>query len=48
MSTSVILKYLYKKDSLIKNVFYSSVKDGTTKDDGEKLECHISDEDYNK
>ena len=31
-----------------KKCFYSSVKDGTTKDDGEKLECHISDEDYSK
>ena len=26
--------------------FYSSVKDGTTNDDNEKLDGHISDEDY--
>ena len=26
--------------------FYSSVKDRTTGDNGEKLDCHISDEDY--
>ena len=29
-----------------KKCFYSSVKDGTTDDNGEKLDCHISDEDY--
>ena len=29
-----------------KKCFYSSVKDGTTDDDGEKLDRHISDEDY--
>ena len=29
-----------------KKSFYSSVKDGTTDDDGEKLDRHISDEDY--
>ena len=29
-----------------KNCFYSSVKDGTTNDNGEKLDDHISDEDY--
>ena len=29
-----------------KKCFYSSVKDGTTDDDGEKLDGHISDEDY--
>ena len=26
--------------------FYSSVKDGTTGDNGEKLDGHVSDEDY--
>ena len=26
--------------------FYSSVKDGTTNDSGEKFDSHISDEDY--
>ena len=26
--------------------FYSSVKDGTTGDNGKKLDSHISDEDY--
>ena len=29
-----------------KKCFYSSVKDGTTNDNGEKLDDHISDEDY--
>ena len=29
-----------------KKCFYSSVKDGTTDDNGEKLDDHISDEDY--
>ena len=29
-----------------KKCFYSSVKDGTTGDDGEKLDGHISEEDY--
>ena len=29
-----------------KKCFYSSVKDGTTGDNGEKLEGHISNEDY--
>ena len=29
-----------------KKCFYSSVKDGTTGDDGKKLNGHISDEDY--
>ena len=31
---------------LDKKCFYSSVKDGTTGDNGEKLDGHISDEDY--
>ena len=26
--------------------FYNSVKDGTTDDNGEKLDCHISDKGY--
>ena len=29
-----------------KKCFYSSVKDGTTGDNGKKLDGHISDEDY--
>ena len=29
-----------------KEFFYSSVKDGTTSDNGEKLDGHINDEDY--
>ena len=29
-----------------KECFYSSVKDGTTGDNGEKLDAHINDEDY--
>ena len=29
-----------------KECFYSSVKDGTASDSGEKLDGHISDEDY--
>ena len=29
-----------------KKYFYSSVKDETTDDNGEKLDGHISDEDY--
>ena len=29
-----------------KECFYSSVKDGTTDDNGKTLDCHISDEDY--
>ena len=39
------LKDLAKTKYLI-NVFYSSVKDGTTGDNGEKLDCHMSDKDY--
>ena len=34
-----------KKNCLIKG-FYSSVKDGTASDSGEKLESHISNKDY--
>ena len=29
-----------------KECFYNSVKDGTTDDNGEKLDCHISNKDY--
>ena len=39
------LKDLAKTKYVI-NVFYSSVKDGTTGDNGEKLDCHMSDKDY--
>ena len=31
-----------------KKCFYSFVKDGTTGDNGETLDCHINDEDYLK
>ena len=40
MSTWTVLKDLAKKDCLIKNIFYSSVKDGTTGDNGEKRDSH--------
>ena len=46
MSTWAVLKDLVKKYCLIENFFYSSVKDKTTGDNGEKLDGHISDEDY--
>ena len=46
MNTWIVLKDLIKKNCLIKNVFYSSVKDGTTGDNGNKLDGHISHEDY--
>ena len=45
MSTWTTLKHLVKKNCLIKKCFYSSVKDGATGDNGEKLDGHISDED---
>ena len=35
-----------EKKCLIKNVFISSAKDGTTGDNGKKLDGHMSDEDY--
>ena len=40
-----IFKKLVKKNCLIKKYFYSSVKDGTTGDNGKKLDGYISDED---
>ena len=46
MSTWAVLKDLVKKYCLIEKFFYSSVKDKTTGDNGEKLDGHISDEDY--
>ena len=45
MSTWTVLKDLMKKNCLIE-CFYSSVKDETTGDNGEKLDGHISHEDY--
>ena len=33
-------------EKLVQECFYSSVKDETTGDNGEKLDGHISDEDY--
>ena len=44
MSAWTVLKDLVKKNH--KECFYSSVKDGTTGDNGKKLHDHISDEDY--
>ena len=40
MSTWTVLKDLAKKDCLIKNIFFSSIKDGTTGDNGEKRDSH--------
>ena len=33
-------------EELANKCFYSSLKDGTTDDNSEKLDSHISDEDY--
>ena len=44
MSVWTVLKDLVKKNH--EECFYSSVKDGTTGDNGKKLHDHISDEDY--
>ena len=46
MSTWTVLNDLVRKRCLIKNVFYSSVKDRTTGDNGEKLDGQIKDENY--
>ena len=46
MSTWTVLKDLVKMNYLIKNVFYSSVKDGTTGVNGEKSDGLRSNEDY--
>ena len=46
MNTWTVLKDLVKKNYLIKNFFYSSVKDGTTTDNGEKSNGEKNDEDY--
>ena len=46
MSTWTLLKDLVRKSCLIKNVFYSSVKDRTTGDNDEKLDGQIKDENY--
>ena len=45
ISTWTVLKDLKEKMPL-KECFYSSVKDGTTGDNGKKLDGHTSDEDY--
>ena len=45
MITRAVLKGLVKKICMAK-MFLSSVKDGTTSDNGEKFDCHISNEDY--
>ena len=46
MSTWTVLKDLDKKKKPDKKFFYSSVKDGTTSNNREKLDAHISDKDY--
>ena len=46
MSTWTVLKDLVKMNYLIKNVFYSSVKDATTGVNGEKSDGLRSNEDY--
>ena len=46
MSTWTVLKDLVKKKLPNKECFYSSIKDGTTADNGKKLNGHISDKDY--
>ena len=46
MNTWTVLKSLVKKNYLIKKCFYSSVKDGRTDNNGEKLDGHISNEKY--
>ena len=45
MSTWTVLKDLVKKSCLIKNIFTALLKDGTTGDNGKKLDGHISDKD---
>ena len=45
-TTWTVLKDLEKKKLLDKECFYSSVKDGTTGDNGKKLDGHIGDTDY--
>ena len=45
-TTWTVLKDLEKKKRLDKEFFYSSVKDGTTGDNGKKLDGHIRDTDY--
>ena len=46
MSTWTVLKDLVEKNFLTKSVFIAQKKDGTTDDNGKKLDGHISDEDY--
>ena len=46
MSTWTVLKNLVRKKLPDKKCFYSSVKDGKTGDNGEKLDGHISNVDY--
>ena len=46
MSTWTVLKDLMKKKLPDKIFFYSSVKHGTTGDNGKKIDGHINDEDY--
>ena len=46
MSTWTVLKNLVRKKLPDKKCFYSSVKDGKTGDNGERLDGHISNVDY--
>ena len=46
MNTWTVLKDLMKKNCLLKKCFQRSVKDGTTGDNGERLDGLISDKDY--
>ena len=46
MTKWTVLKYLVRKNCVIKKCFYSSVKDGTTNDNGKRLDGHIRDEEY--
>ena len=45
MSTWTVFKRFSEEKLPNKKCFYSSVKDGTTGNNGEKLDCHISNED---
>ena len=51
LKQKVIYPYEYRHKDLVKKksgkkCFYSSVKDGTTDDNGETLDGHIGDKDY--
>ena len=46
MTKWTVLKDLVRKNCMIKKCFYSSVKDGTTNDNGKRLDGHIRDIEY--